>query len=58
MIWLGIFPGVALVMALILGVIVVLLKWGPEICGVRHHTLADEREWEEARAYDHGISYA
>lgn len=58
MIWLGMFPAVALVMTLILGVIVVLLKWGPEICGVRHHTLADEREWEETRAYDHGISYA
>lgn len=58
MIWLVIFPSIALLLTLIIGVIFVLLKWGPQICGVRHHALPDEREWEEAKAYDHGISYA
>lgn len=58
MIYVILFPAVAFVIALIIFVIIVLLKWGPQICGVRHHALPDEREWEEDKAYDHGISYA
>lgn len=58
MIYVVIFPAVAFLLALIIGVIIVLLKWGPQICGVRHTALPDEREWEESTAYDHRISYA
>jgi len=58
MIYVVIFPAVAFLMALIIGVIIVLLKWGPQICGVRHHALPTVREWEEEKAYDQGISYA
>lgn len=57
MIYVIIFPAVAFLLALIIGVIIVLLKWGPIICGVRHHALPDEREWDD-KVYDHGISYA
>lgn len=58
MIYVVIFPGIAFLLALIIGIIIVLLKWGPQICGVRHHALPDAREWEEEKAYDQGISYA
>lgn len=58
MIYVVIFPAVAFLLALIIGVIIVLLKFGPVICGVRHHALPDEQQWEEDKAYDHGISYA
>lgn len=52
------YPGVAFVVALIVGVIIVLLKYGPQVCGVRHHALTDDRDWNEDRAYDQTISYA
>lgn len=52
------FPGIAFVVALIIGVIIVMLKFGPQICGVRHHAIPDDREWEEQKAYEQGISYA
>lgn len=52
------FPGIAFVVALIIGVIIVMLKYGPQICGVRHHAVPDDREWEEQKAYEQGISYA
>lgn len=58
MIYIVIFPAVAFLLMFIIGVIVVLLKYGPQICGVRHHALPDIREWEEEKAYDHGVSYA
>ncbi|KAL3276045.1 hypothetical protein HHI36_020774, partial [Cryptolaemus montrouzieri] len=29
----------------IVGVIIVLLKWGPQLCKVRHTALPDETEW-------------
>lgn len=58
MIYVVIFPAVAFLLAFIIGVIIVMLKWGPQICGLRHHALPDAREWEEDKAYDHGISYA
>lgn len=58
MIYVLFFPAVAFLLAFIIGVIIVQLKWGPRICGLRHTALPDEREWEEDKAYDHGISYA
>lgn len=58
MIWVAIFPGLAFILALIIGVIIVLLKHGPRICGVRHHAIDEDREWDEQHAYEQGISYA
>jgi len=58
MIYLVIFPGVAFVVLLILGVIVVILKRGPQLCNLRHHALPDSSEWREDGAYEQGISYA
>lgn len=58
MIYLDIFPGVAFVVLIILGVIVVILKKGPQLCKLRHHALPDSNEWREGQAYEQGISYA
>lgn len=58
MTFLILYPAVALLAMCIVGVIMVLLRFGPVICGVRHHALPDDREWEEDKAYDHKISYA
>lgn len=53
------FPALAFVLALIMGVIIVLLKYGPQICGVRHHAIGtDDRDWTDVQAYDQTISYA
>lgn len=59
MIYVIIFPALAFLLALIIGVIIVMLKWGPQICGLRHHALSDNRgEWDEDRGYRQEISYA
>lgn len=58
MIYLAMFPAVAAIVMLILGVIVVILKKGPKLCGLRHHALPDSHEWGQDRAYEQGISYA
>lgn len=58
MIYVVMFPGLAFILALIIGVIIVMLKFGPQICGLRHHAIPNEREWEEDKAYEQGISYA
>lgn len=42
----------------IVGVIIILLRFGPVICGVRHHALPDIKEWEDEKAYDQRVSYA
>lgn len=58
MIWWMIFPGTAFLTMFVVGVIIVLLRYGPQICGVRHHTIPDINEWEEGRAYDQRVSTA
>lgn len=58
MIYIIIFPAVAFLVMFILGVIMALLRFGPQICGVRHHAVPDIREWEEGRAYEHELSSA
>lgn len=59
MIYVVIFPALAFLLALIIGVIIVMLKWGPQICGLRHHALPDDHgEWNEERGYRQEISYA
>jgi len=58
MIWWVAFPGTAFVTMFVVGVIIVLLRYGPRICGVRHHAVPDINEWEEGRAYDQRVSTA
>lgn len=52
------YPAVALLAMFIVGVIIVMLRYGPVICGLRHHALPDDKEWEEDKAYDQKVSYA
>lgn len=47
MIYVLIFPAVAFLLALIIGVIIVLLKWGPQICGVLENLSKLEFRFEE-----------
>lgn len=58
MVFLVMYPAVALLAMFIVGIIIILLRFGPVICGVRHHALPDIREWEDDKAYDQGVSYA
>lgn len=51
------YPAVAALALFIVGVIIIMLRFGPKLCGLRHHALPYNEEWRE-RAYDHEISYA
>lgn len=49
--------GPALLTMFIVGIIIILLRWGPDLCKVRHTAIPDERDWSK-KSYDHTISYA
>ncbi|XP_012158024.1 uncharacterized protein LOC101459033 [Ceratitis capitata] len=51
------YPAVAALALFIVGVIIVILRFGPRLCGLRHHALPDNHEWDE-KSYEHEISYA
>lgn len=51
------FPAVAALALFIVGVIILILRFGPRLCGLRHHALPDNHEWDE-KSYEHEISYA
>ena len=52
------YPVVAALALFIVGVIMVMLRYGPQLCGLRHHALPDNHhQWRE-KSYDHEISYA
>lgn len=60
-----IYPAVAALAMFIVGVIIVMLRFGPQLCHLRHHTLPDDHnEWRSddrvwrGEAYDHEISLA
>lgn len=63
MVFILMYPAVAGLAMFIVGVIMILLRFGPQICGVRHHALPDRdlrhdhHDWSE-KAYDQQISYA
>lgn len=57
MVFIALYPAIALLAMFIVLVIMILLRHGPKICKVRHHTLPDEKEWEE-KTFDHAVSYA
>ncbi|XP_023017479.1 uncharacterized protein [Leptinotarsa decemlineata] len=51
-------PAVAcLTLFLIVGVIMVLLRWGPRICRTRHTTLPERVDWQH-KMYEHPIQYS
>lgn len=45
-----------LTLFLVVGVIMILLRFGPRICKARHHTLPDETDWRE-KTYDQPLGY-
>lgn len=51
------YPAVAALALFIVGVIIIMLRYGHRLCGLRHHALPENEEYRE-RAYDHEISYA
>lgn len=50
-------PACAALTMVVLGVIVVILKYGNRLCKVRHTTNPTEDDWED-KAYDQKISFA
>lgn len=51
------YPAVAALAMFVLGVIFIILRYGPKLCKVRHHALPDDHEWED-KTYEQRISYA
>ncbi|XP_016969422.2 uncharacterized protein LOC108037377 [Drosophila rhopaloa] len=51
------YPAVAFLALFIVGVIMVMLRFGPRLCGLRHHALPDDDDLRE-KTYEHEISYA
>ncbi|EDV50496.1 uncharacterized protein LOC6544487 [Drosophila erecta] len=51
------YPAVAAVALFIVGVIIVMLRYGPRLCGLRHHALPDDDDLR-GKTYEHEISYA
>lgn len=51
------YPAVAALALFVIGVIIVMLRWGPRLCGLRHHALPDNDDLRE-KTYEHEISYA
>lgn len=51
------YPAVAALALFIVGVIMIMLRFGPRLCGLRHHAIPNDEEYREG-TYDHEISYA
>ncbi|XP_019868859.1 uncharacterized protein LOC109597572 [Aethina tumida] len=41
----------------IVGVIMIMLRYGPRICGLRHTAFTDDDDWEH-KTYEQTVSYA
>lgn len=57
MAFIALYPAVAALALFIIGVIMIILRFGPRLCGLRHEALPDREPWQ-GRAYEHEISYA
>ncbi|XP_055686963.1 uncharacterized protein LOC129792177 [Lutzomyia longipalpis] len=57
MVFIALFPGVALLAMFIVLIIMVILRHGERLCQLRHHALPDDREMGEM-AYEQRISMA
>ena len=58
MVFMVLYPGVALVAMFIILIIMVMLRHGPRLCGLRHTVASSEHSHLEDEAYDQRISYA
>ncbi|XP_052896421.1 uncharacterized protein LOC128303490 [Anopheles moucheti] len=57
MAWLIAYPAVAMLAMLIVLVIMMILRFGPQLCRLRHHALPDDQDLRD-QAYDQKVSYA
>lgn len=57
MVFIMIYPAVAMLAMFIVLVIMLILKFGDRWCGLRHSALPDEKDWEE-KAFEQKVSYA
>ncbi|XP_053675141.1 uncharacterized protein LOC128725427 [Anopheles nili] len=57
MAWLIVYPAVAMLAMFIVLVIMVILRFGAQLCQLRHHALPDEQDLQD-QAYDQKVSYA
>lgn len=46
MVFIALYPAVAFLAMFIIIIIIVLLRFGPVMCGVRHHALPDGHPWD------------
>lgn len=51
------YPAVAALAMFVIGVIMVILRFGPRMCGVRHTALTSHHEWDD-QVYEQKVSYA
>lgn len=58
MVFLALFPGVALLAMFVVLIIMVMLKHGPRLCGLQHHAVSHEFTDPEDQAYEQPVSYA
>lgn len=61
MVFIALYPGVALVAMLVIIVIMVMLRHGPKLCGLQHSLVGERRGYvdgSDGAAYDHRISVA
>lgn len=53
----AVWPATAFVtLFLVVGVIIILLRFGPRICKTRHHTFPDESEWVQ-KTYNQNVGF-
>ncbi|XP_035784929.1 uncharacterized protein LOC126578817 [Anopheles aquasalis] len=57
MAWLVAYPAVAMLAMFIVLVIMLILRFGGRLCGLRHHALPDDQDLRD-QAYDQKVSYA
>ncbi|XP_058120775.1 uncharacterized protein LOC131287301 [Anopheles ziemanni] len=57
MAWLVAYPAVAMLAMFIVLVIMLILRYGAQLCRLRHHALPDDQDLRD-KAYDQKVSYA
>ncbi|KFB45047.1 CG43781, isoform A [Anopheles sinensis] len=57
MAWLVAYPAVAMLAMFIVLVIMLILRYGAQLCRLRHHALPDDQDLRD-QAYDQKVSYA
>uniref|UniRef100_A0A182NGY7 Uncharacterized protein n=1 Tax=Anopheles dirus TaxID=7168 RepID=A0A182NGY7_9DIPT len=57
MAWLIVYPAVAMLAMFIVLIIMLILRFGGQLCGLRHHALPDEQDLRD-QAYDQKLGSA